>query len=111
MGLTVVSLSALHKSGPVVLGSSAHVMMGLAFTIGAQVFQASMLVYEEKVMKGTDYHVEPLHMVGMEGFWGCIIGAILLPFLTYTGIEDSHAAFYQLTNSWPLAIATIGSIF
>merc|ERR1719460_1643984 len=39
LGLTIVSLSALHKGGPVVLGSNSHVLLGLAFTIGAQVFQ------------------------------------------------------------------------
>lgn len=111
LGLTVVSLSALHKSGPVVLGSSSHVMMGLAFTISAQVFQASMLVYEEKVMKGTDYHVEPMQMVGMEGLWGCVIGVVLLTGLNITGIEDSRGAMYQMANSMPLALACIGSIF
>lgn len=111
LGLTVVSLSALHKGGPVVLGSNSNVLLGLAFTIGAQIFQASMLVYEEKVMKNADYHVEPMQMVGMEGFWGCIIGVVLLAGLNYTGIEDSRGAFYQMTNSMPLAVACIGSIF
>jgi len=111
MGLTIVSLSALHKGGPVVLGSNSHVLTGLAFTIGAQIFQASMLVYEEKVMKHADYHVEPMQMVGMEGFWGCIIGVFLLIGLNITGIEDSRGAIYQMTSSMPLAISIIGSIF
>jgi len=111
LGLTVVSLSALHKGGPVVLGSQSHVLTGLAFTIGAQIFQASMLVYEEKVMKNADYHVEPMQMVGMEGLWGCIIGVFLLAGLNFTGIEDSKGAMYQMTNSVPLAGAVIGSIF
>lgn len=111
LGLTVVSLSAFHKGGPVELGALHHVALGLGFTIGAQLFQASMLVFEEKVMKNADYHVEPMQMVGMEGLWGCIIGAVLLTFLNVTGIEDSRGAVYQMQNSTPLLMSIIGSIF
>merc|ERR1719160_567232 len=111
LGLTVVSLSAFHKGGPVELGSGSHIALGLGFTIGAQLFQASMLVYEEKVMKNADYHVEPMQMVGMEGLWGCVIGIVLLTGLNITGIEDSRGAMYQMQNSMPLLMSIIGSIF
>jgi len=110
LGLTVVSLSALHKGGSVALGSSHEIFMGLSFCVGAQIFQASMLVYEEKVMKDSEYHVEPMQMVGMEGLWGCIVGIVLLTGLNITGIEDSRGAIYQMTTSMPLAISVVLSI-
>jgi len=111
LGLTVVSLSAFHKGGPVELGSMHQVALGLGFTICAQLFQASMLVYEEKVMKNADYHVEPMQMVGMEGLWGCVIGVVLLTGLNYTGGEDTFGAVYQMQHSTPLLLSIIGSIF
>merc|ERR1719265_633266 len=106
-GLTIVSLSAFQKGDSVQWGSSSQTMLGLGFTVCAQVFQASMLVYEEKVMKNSDYHVDPMQMVGMEGMWGCIIGIVLLTGLNITGIEDSRGAIYQMQTSMPLLISVI----
>merc|ERR1719335_1634218 len=69
LGLTVVSLSALISGDAISIESKFHAILGLVFCISAQIFQASMLVFEEKVMKNADYEVEPLQMVGMEGLW------------------------------------------
>jgi len=109
-GLTVVSLSTLLTGDAVSIESKTHAMLGLAFCIGAQVFQASMLVFEEKVMKNLEYEVEPLQMVGMEGLFGCIIGVVLLAGLNITGIENTGAAIYQMSQSGPLTISIILSI-
>jgi len=110
LGLTVVSLSALLEAEEVSVDNASHAMMGLAFCVGAQLFQASMLVYEEKVMKNTDYQIDPLRMVGMEGAWGCIIGIILLTGLNIFDVEQTDVAIYQMTQSWPLFISIVLSI-
>lgn len=113
IGITLVSLStfvnpaAESQAGG---GSTfAHSILGISLCIGAQVFQASMLVYEEKIM--SQYETNPLQVVGMEGAFGLLFGFLLLSFLNVFGLENTHAAMYQISHSVPLAIAVVGSIF
>jgi len=47
--------------------------------LGAQVFTATQFVVEEKVLG--KYNVPPLQAVGMEGFFGVTIMAVLMPIL------------------------------
>merc|ERR1719409_1523800 len=99
LGVTIVAYSALNLGEAVSELNLMHTFLGLGLCVGAQLFQASMLVYEEKVLGQTDYHVEPLQMVGMEGLWGCIIGFFLLIGLNYTGIEKTNEAIYQMSTN------------
>mmetsp|Transcript_52423 Transcript_52423/g.148429 ORF Transcript_52423/g.148429 Transcript_52423/m.148429 type:complete len:367 (+) Transcript_52423:61-1161(+) len=113
VGITLVSLStffnpaAAHGDHPARSGTTQ--MFGIGLCISAQVFQASMLVYEEKIM--SQYNVPPLRLVGMEGFFGILIGGIVLSALNAFSVESTPAAIYQLTHSTPLLIAAVGSIF
>jgi drug/metabolite transporter (DMT)-like permease len=111
LGLTTVSFSALINGDAVSIESKFNALLGLFFCVSAQIFQASMLVYEEKVMKNADYEVEPLQMVGMEGLWGCIIGVVLLAGFNVTGIESTSLAMGQMASSVPLVMTVIGSCF
>ena len=62
------------------------------------------MVTEEKLLSGTD--LDPMYVVGMEGFWGLMIFAIILPIIQQvecTGalchdgrLEDSIAAFREI---------------
>lgn len=110
LGLTTVSLSALMNGDAISIENKMHALLGLVLCVSAQLFQASMLVFEEKVMKNAEYQVEPLMMVGMEGFWGCIIGVVLLVGLNATGIESTSVAMYQMSQSVPLTISVLASI-
>merc|ERR1719420_2748121 len=47
----------------------------------------------------------------MEGFFGIFIGMFLLGVLNPMGLENTPGAFYQMANSFPLALACIASIF
>jgi len=77
LGITFVSLSAIinpSASTNVHASSIYSKMFGIGLCLAAQVFQASMLVYEEKIMG--QYSIAPLQVVGMEGafgifFWCC----------------------------------------
>lgn len=113
IGITLVSISTFvnpaEKSSDSSGGSFSRSLMGIALCVFAQVFQASMLVYEEKIM--SNYETHPLQVVGLEGTFGLIFGVVLLAFLRSFGIEDTDAAIYQIQHSAPLAIAVIGSIF
>lgn len=111
LGISLVSLSAFFnpaaasEQGP----SASMKMFGLSLCIIAQVFQAFMLVWEEKIM--SKYTVQPLQVVGMEGTFGFLFGIVLLVFLNRFHIESSSEAIYQMTHSVPLAAAVFGSIF
>eukprot|EP00933_Yihiella_yeosuensis_P038357 TRINITY_DN3229_c2_g2_i1.p1 TRINITY_DN3229_c2_g2~~TRINITY_DN3229_c2_g2_i1.p1 ORF type:complete len:351 (+),score=76.33 TRINITY_DN3229_c2_g2_i1:93-1145(+) len=110
VGITLVSLSTfMNPAGEEQGGSNWHAaLFGISLCVVAQIFQASMLVYEEKIM--SQYDTEPLQVVGYEGAFGILFGIILLAFLNHFNMEDTPAAIYQIKHSTPLAAAVIGSI-
>lgn len=110
-GITLVSLStfinpAARTTNP---ASATTKLFGISLCLVAQIFQASMLVYEEKIM--SKYPVPPLRVVGMEGLFGIMFGLILLVGLNTFHVESTPAALYQLQHSTPLLVAVVGSIF
>lgn len=51
--------------------------LGLVLLVIAQLFTGSMFIVEEKLLG--DYYLDPLKVVGLEGLWGVLMWAILLP--------------------------------
>lgn len=51
--------------------------LGLGLLLIAQVFCGGLFIAEEKIL--SDYYLDPLLVVGLEGMWGLIFWAILLP--------------------------------
>jgi heme A synthase len=51
--------------------------LGIIFLLISQCFTGAQFVVEEKLLSG--YYLDPLLVVGLEGFWGCLIYAIILP--------------------------------
>jgi len=112
LGITFVSLSAIinpSASTNVHASSIYSKMFGIGLCLAAQVFQASMIVYEEKIMG--QYSIAPLQVVGMEGAFGIFFGVVILSVLNATGTESTPEAIYQMRHSGPLTLAIIGSIF
>lgn len=109
-GITLVSLSTLLDQGHTAASVGLHAkVIGLSLCILAQIFQASMIVYEEKIMGS--YTIPPLQVVGMEGLFGIGIGMILLGMVNKFGLENTPAAFYQISHSRTLLLVIIASIF
>jgi len=105
LGITFVSLSQLDIGG-----ESKAIVTGLTMTIVAQMFQASMMVVEEKFVGS--YAVSPLLAVGLEGFFGCCILFVVIPIVNATSSEENvTGAFYQLGHSGILLASVIASIF
>jgi len=50
---------------------------GIVLLLIAQCFTGAQFITEEKILAG--YYLDPLLVVGLEGFWGCVYYAILLP--------------------------------
>jgi len=112
VGITLVSLSTFWNPAhthTVSTVSNATKLFGISLCLTAQVFQASMIVFEEKIM--SKYTVPPLLVVGMEGAFGIVFGLILLTGLNLAHIENTAGAVYQITHSKPLLTAVVGSIF
>jgi len=108
IGISIVSLEAVLFSGPEKSVDSPR-WMGLMFCIVGQLFQSSMIVVEEKFLK--TYTVPPLQMVGLEGFFGTLIGCVLLIGLQATGLEKASEAFYMLEVDSKVQIGVVASMF
>mmetsp|Transcript_48439 Transcript_48439/g.109991 ORF Transcript_48439/g.109991 Transcript_48439/m.109991 type:complete len:351 (-) Transcript_48439:59-1111(-) len=109
LGITLVALCAvLYPSTGGSEAATRSATIGIALCVGAQVFQASMLVIEEKFLK--QYHVPPLQAVGLEGVFGVGIGLFVLSLVNVTGVESTPAAMYQMTHSTPIMVAAVASI-
>merc|ERR1719316_2082221 len=87
VGITIVALSGFVSSTGEVKTMPSSMIMGISLCIFAQVFQASMFVYEEKIM--SKYPVRPLQCVGMEGVFGLSIATTLLIAFEYLGYANS----------------------
>ena len=86
----------------------------------AQCFTGGQFITEEKLFDG--YYLDPLFVVGMEGFFGSIYFAILLPIFQHIEcqrdgicsdsgfVENSLLAFRQLSTYPALAWMSIGII-
>lgn len=52
-------------------------VLGVLLLLLSQCFTGLQFISEEKILSG--YYLDPLLIVGLEGFWGCLYYAILLP--------------------------------
>ena len=52
-------------------------VLGIGILMVAISFTAGQFVIEEKLLRGKD--IDPFFMIGLEGLWGCLLFAILLP--------------------------------
>jgi len=95
----IVSVNASKSHG----GDEETSTTGIVILMAAMAFGGAMMIVEEKILKGNV--LDPLYVVGFEGFWGCCVFAILLPIfqqvkcegaLCHNGqLEDSVAAYNE----------------
>lgn len=107
-GIACVSISAMTNEHGAVSGMSWHMLMGISLCIFAQLFQASMFVYEEKIM--SKHKTSPLQVVGMEGTWGVFIGFVVITGLNVLGYEDTPGAVYQMLCSPAIMLSVLASM-
>ncbi len=75
IGLILVGVAVLMN--PPKTGSIETKPLGVFILIVATVFSSGLYVVEEKLLGS--YELDPLKVVGLEGLWGTILWAILLP--------------------------------
>ena len=110
-----VSIMAKHTSTDEVATTS---LTGILLLLLAQCFTGGQFVVEEKLLSGNN--LDPLLVVGLEGFWGCLVFAFLLPMfqkiecdnaLCHNGrLEDSLGAFQDYQNNPILYVQSILNI-
>ena len=93
-------------------------MTGIVLILIAQCFVGGLMVVEEKLLSGTT--LDPLYVVGMEGFWGSLIFMFLLPLfnniqcegpLCHNGkLEDTLAAFREMKENPIILYQFIGAL-
>jgi len=93
-------------------------VLGVLLLIVSQCFTGLQFISEEKILGG--YYLDPLLVVGLEGFWGCLYFIILLPIfqhikcdgpLCHNGyLEDSITAFKEFGEHPELIAMSLGII-
>jgi len=71
--------------------------LGVILLLIAQLFTGFQFIAEEKILSG--YYLDPLLVVGLEGFWGCCYYAILLPIFQQVKCDGALCNDGYLENS------------
>eukprot|EP00794_Sanderia_malayensis_P020372 gene20372-22381_t len=108
VGLVLVGLSSILRKNHTV--SQWHTILGVILIVGSQIVSATQMVIEETFLKKRKFH--PLHVVGMEGFYGIVLMiALVLPVVyfipgpqNHNSYENSLDALKMIGNSPKLAI-------
>ena len=104
-GIALVGYVSIEGSHDDSQGNAAQTsVFGIVLILIAQCFVGALMVVEEKLLSGTN--LDPMYVVGMEGFWGCLIFSIMLPIfqtINCTGplchdgkLEDTIATFREM---------------
>ncbi|CAN7986839.1 unnamed protein product [Ixodes pacificus] len=120
-GLVVVGLSdILFPDSSTSSKGTNSIITGDLLIILAQVITATQMVIEEKFVN--KYRVAPLQAVGWEGFFGFVVLSFLLVPMYFIPVgntifqnpggqlEDAIDGFYQIYNSWQVALGVLGTI-
>lgn len=72
-------------------GGGSTSVLGIVLLLVAQCFTGGQFIVEEKLLDG--YYLDPFLVVGLEGMWGCLIYAIVLPLIQATFSENCYSQF------------------
>ncbi|KAK8799677.1 hypothetical protein WA158_006225 [Blastocystis sp. Blastoise] len=96
--------------------TTGNVVMAICLVVFAQVIQASQIVIEEYFLRNLKNASSSL-IVGLEGFWGGLVGALILVGISFTSTENALVAkvfhedtidtFLMIGNSNPLLVLVI----
>ena len=112
IGVTLVGVAALTEEQRDDTKTS---VLGIIVMIVAQFFSACLFIVEEKILGS--YYLDPLMVVGLEGFWGLLLCCILLPIFQqiectgelcpYGRLEDTMRAFRDFNANKNLIILSL----
>jgi drug/metabolite transporter (DMT)-like permease len=105
LGITVVSVAALGAQDAKQSDDNAgnNALLGVGIVLFAQVIQAAQIILEEQLLNNVG--MDPVLIVGVEGLWGLMFCAIIMPILyvlpgdDHGHMEDSVDTGVFLSNS------------
>ena len=77
VGATALLASSGDRDGSNSDVTSAQTFLGVCLMMAGAFVQAVQFVFEEHVMK-MDVPAPPLLLIGMEGFWGTVLGIVVM---------------------------------
>lgn len=99
VGLTAI-LSSGIQSGPAALQPTpAQAVIGVLFVLGGAFVQSLQYIFEERVMN-MDIPASPLFLIGMEGFWGCVLCITIMYPIGYAIPGPDHGSLENPYNTW-----------
>lgn len=94
LGITVVGLSSNKE---IETESNSKLFIGIVLILLGQIFTATQFVVEEHIV--SQWHIEPLQLVGYEGVFGGLITFILM-IVFYIPFGINTKGPFDLVNSW-----------
>ncbi|KDO27734.1 hypothetical protein SPRG_07355 [Saprolegnia parasitica CBS 223.65] len=117
-GLSQAAMQSAAEPSAADAEKQANQILGLSFIFVAQFLCAIQIVIEEYFL--TKRQVSPMLLVGIEGLWGLVFMAVLIPLLQWTprgtsGLskvwhEDFSDALVKISNSWPLVWTVVAYV-
>merc|ERR1719433_288661 len=92
LGVGLVSIAALNSEHADSSQSSGnkHAAFGVGIVLIAQAVQAAQIILEEQLLN--EVAMDPMLIVGVEGIWGVLFMAIIMPVLyLLPGADNGHA--------------------
>eukprot|EP00584_Thalassiosira_punctigera_P007795 CAMPEP_0172532542 /NCGR_PEP_ID=MMETSP1067-20121228/5560_1 /TAXON_ID=265564 ORGANISM="Thalassiosira punctigera, Strain Tpunct2005C2" /NCGR_SAMPLE_ID=MMETSP1067 /ASSEMBLY_ACC=CAM_ASM_000444 /LENGTH=481 /DNA_ID=CAMNT_0013317073 /DNA_START=144 /DNA_END=1589 /DNA_ORIENTATION=+ len=77
--------------------------LGVCLMMAGAFVQAVQFVFEEHVMK-MDVPAPPLLLIGMEGFWGTVLGIVIMYPIGYFMPGDDHGSYEDPFNTWAMLV-------
>jgi len=119
-GLALVGVSDIVFGDNKSTTDTNRIITGDLLIIMAQIVAACQMVYEEKFL--SKYNVPALVAVGLEGFFGFTVLALLIIPMAYIPagsfsdtpyhtVEDAIDAFVQMSNNKLIVIGLVGTVF
>ena len=107
-GLVIVAAASLMRNtGDEKKSTTGQIVMAICLVVGAQIIQASQIVIEEYLLKNVKAAASLI--VGLEGMWGGLVGALIIWGVHNTGTssplvaevfhEDTIDTFVMIKNS------------
>lgn len=103
LGLLIVGVSSVlaSDSGSKKKKSASSVGLGIVLLLIAQCFAGTQFVVEEKIL--SNYYLNPMQVVGWEGFFGFTFYLVALPILQFipctTDVDAHFCPFHYLEDS------------
>ncbi|KAL3823118.1 hypothetical protein ACHAXA_006448 [Cyclostephanos tholiformis] len=102
-GTALLASSSSSISGSTGNVTASETLLGVMLMIAGAFVQAIQFVFEEKVMK-MDVPVPPLLLIGMEGFWGVVVGIFVMYPIGYILPGDDHGSYEDPFNTWAMLV-------